>query len=115
MRKILEAMNASGMFGPIKESSLEMLSQKKRAAISETLIRTAVANWDGEHSSFDVELRGETCQASLRDTWNGKHALTVGVETGRFDLYVNCFSYPEQRRTTPLDPHGKTQWVETYL
>src|SRR3546814_9233054 len=48
MRKILEAMNASGMFGPIKESSLEMLSQKKRDAISETLIRTAVANWDGE-------------------------------------------------------------------
>src|SRR3546814_9022491 len=35
MRKILEAMNASGMFGPIKESSLEMLSQKKRDAISE--------------------------------------------------------------------------------
>jgi homoserine acetyltransferase len=28
MRKILEAMNASGMFGPIKESSLEMLSPK---------------------------------------------------------------------------------------
>src|SRR3546814_17303431 len=45
MRKILEAMHASGMFGPIKEASLEMLSQKKRDAISETLIRTAVANW----------------------------------------------------------------------
>src|SRR3546814_19244000 len=60
MRKILEAMNASVMFGPIKESSLEMLSQKKRDAISETLIRTAVANWDGENSSFDFELRGET-------------------------------------------------------
>src|SRR3546814_20682300 len=85
MRKILEAMNASGMFGPIKESSLEMLSQKKRDAISETLIRTAVANWDGENSSFDFELRGETCTASVRDPWNDKPGLPVRVENERCD------------------------------
>jgi hypothetical protein len=70
MRKILEAMNASGMFGPIKESSLDMLSQKKRNAISQTLIRTAVNNWDRTSDTFTFEMRGESCQASLRDTWD---------------------------------------------
>ena len=49
MRKILEAMNASGMFGPVRESSLDMLSHKKRDAISETLIRTALAEWEKEN------------------------------------------------------------------
>ncbi len=115
MRKILEAMNASGMFGPIKESSLEMLSQKKRDAISETLIRTAVANWDGENSSFDFELRGETCKASLRDTWNDNHEISVRVEIGRFDLYVTGFYYPEDRRITHVDPRGKRELAEKFL
>ena len=115
MRKILEAMNASGMFGPIKESSLEMLSQKKRDAISETLIRTAVANWDGESSSFDFELRGETCKASLRDTWNDNHEISVRVEIGRFDLYVTGFYYPEDRRITHVDPRGKRELAEKFL
>lgn len=31
-----------------------------KRAISEKLIRTAVANWDGKSASFDFELRGET-------------------------------------------------------
>ena len=115
MRKILEAMNASGMFGPIKESSLEMLSQKKRDAISETLIRTAVANWDGESASFDFELRGETCKASLKDTWNDNHEISVRVEIGRFDLYVTGFYYPENRRITHVDPCGKRELAEKFL
>src|SRR3546814_15367514 len=107
MRKILEAMNASGMFGPIKESSLEMLSQKKRDAISETLIRTAVANWDGENSSFDFELRGETCKASLRDPWNDTHEISVRVEIGRFALHVTGLYYPETRRIPHVYPPPK--------
>lgn len=115
MRKILEAMNASGMFGPIKESSLDMLSQKKRAAISETLIRTAIANWDGESASFDFEMRGESCKASLRDTWNDNHEISVRVEIGRFDLYVTGFYYPEDRRITHVDPRGKRELAEKFL
>lgn len=115
MRKILEAMNASGMFGPIKESSLEMLSQKKRDAIGETLIRTAIAKWDGESASFDFEMRGETCKASLRDTWNDNHEISVRVEIGRFDLYVTGFYYPEDRRITHTDPRGKRELAEKFL
>lgn len=86
MRKILEAMNASGMFGRILESSPDMLSQEKRDSICQTLIRTAVNNWDAESASFDFEMRGEICKASLRDTWNDNVELSVRVEIGKCDL-----------------------------
>jgi len=115
MRKILEAMNESGMFGPIKESSLDMLSQKKRNAISETLIRTAVASWDRTAPSFTFELRGETCKASLRDTWEDNEELSVRVEIGNHDLYVSGFYYPARNEITNVDPRGKRHLAEKFL
>lgn len=115
MRKVLEAMNESGMFGPIKESSLDMLSQKKRNAIGETLIRTAVTNWDRNAPSFTFELRGETCKASLRDTWEDNEELSVRVEIGKHDLYVSGFYYPAKDEITNIDPRGKRQLAEKFL
>jgi hypothetical protein len=116
MRKILEAMNASGMFGPVKESSLDMLSQKKRDAISETLIRTAVAEWERKkRESFTFELRGETCQASVRDTWGDNQELSVRVQIRKFDLYILGFYYPEDRKITHSDPRGKRELAEKFL
>ena len=115
MRKILEAMNGSGMFGPVKESSLEMLSQKKRDAISETLIRTAVENWDKKSKSFNFEMRGETCKASIRDTWDDNHELSVRVEIGKFDLYVSGFYYPKEKKITHVEPSGKRELAEKFL
>jgi hypothetical protein len=115
MRKILEAMNESGMFGPIKESSLDMLSQKKRNAIGETLIRTAVTNWDRKAPSFTFELRGETCKAALRDTWEDNEELSVRVEIGKHDLYVSGFYYPAKNEITNVDPRGKRQLAEKFL
>jgi len=115
MRKILEAMNESGMFGPIKESSLAMLSQKKRNAIGETLIRTAVMNWDRKQPSFTFELRGETCRVSLRDTWEDNEELSVRVEIGKHDLYVSGFYYPARDEITNVDPRGKRQLAEKFL
>ncbi|KQW65516.1 hypothetical protein ASE17_19275 [Phenylobacterium sp. Root77] len=115
MRKILEAMNESGLFGPIKESSLDMLSQKKRAAIGETLIRTAVTNWDRRAPSFTFELRGETCKASLRDTWEDNEELSVRVEIGDHDLSVSGFYYPAKDKITNIDPQGKRKLAEKFL
>ncbi len=115
MRKILEVMNESGMFGPIKESSLEMLSPKKRKAIGETLIRTAVTNWDRETPSFTFELRGETCVASLRDTWGDNEEWSARVEIGKNDLYVSGFYYPARDEVTNVDPRGKRQLAEKFL
>lgn len=115
MRKILEVMNASGMFGPIKESSLDMLSQKKRDAISETLIRTALANWDTKSETFDFEMRGETCKASIRGTWDDNMELSVRVTIGDFDLHVQGFYYPKDRRITHVEPFGKREIAEKFV
>jgi hypothetical protein len=81
---------------------------------SETLIRTAVANRDGESASFDFELRGETCKASLGDTWNDNHEISVRLEIGRFDFYVTGLYYPEDRRITHADHRGKREWAEKF-
>lgn len=115
MRKILEAMNDSGMFGPVKESSLEMLSQKKRDKIAETLLREAVRSWDKDIEQFEYELRGETCKAKMRDTWSDGCEISIRVEIGKYDLYVSGFYYPENDKITHLDPHGKKSLAEKFL
>lgn len=115
MRKILEALNNSGMFGPIKESSLAMLSEKKRATISETLIRAAATNWKKGKEAFEFELRGETCKARVSDTWNDGKELSIRVEIGKFDLYVSGFYYTEGGKITNSDPIGKRALAEKFL
>lgn len=115
MRKILEALNNSGMFGPIKESSLDMLSQKKRGKISENLIRTTVSNWDKRSEKFEFELRGETCEAEVRDTWNDGEELSIRINVGNFDLYVSGFYYEKNDRITHNDPTGKKALAEKFL
>lgn len=115
MRKILEAMNDSGMFGPVKEVSLDMLSQKKRDAICETLIRTAIDNWDKKSEDFEFEMRGEICKAHMRDIWDDEHEISVRVQISNFDLYVSGFYYPEDRKITHTDPRGKRALAEKFL
>jgi hypothetical protein len=115
IRKILEALNNSGIFGPIKESSLEMLSEKKRKTISETLVRTAVKNWNGTDDKFEFELRGETCQAEVRDTFDDGDELSVRVTIGSDDLHANGFYYGKNDRVDVLDPTGKRALAEKFL
>lgn len=115
MRKILEALNNSGMFGPIKESSLDMLSKRKRDKISETLIRTAVTNWDKSSEKFDFELCGEICKVALRDTWDDGHELSIRIEIGEYDLLASGFYYAEGDRITHSEPRGKRALAEKFL
>lgn len=115
MRKILDALNNSGMFGPIKESSLDMLSQKKRNSISESIIRTAISKWDKKSGSFEFEMRGENCKATLRDTWEDNSELSVSVEIGHFDLYVSGFYYPKRDEVTYVEPRGKRELAEKFI
>lgn len=115
MRKILEAMNNSGMFGPILESSLEMLSQRKRDAICDNLIRTAVKTWDRETRNFEFEMRGEVCKAAVRDTWDDGTELSVRVQIGTHDLFVSGFFYPENDQVTHLEPKGKRALAEKFV
>jgi hypothetical protein len=115
MRKILEALNSSGMFGPIKESSLEMLSQKKRDSISKNLLRVALENWDQRSKEFYFELRGETCKATLRDTWGDGCEISVRVEIGKYELFASGFYYKENDKITHTDPRGKRELAEKFL
>lgn len=115
MRRILEAMNASGMFGPILESSLDMLSPKKRDTIARTLIRTVVDTWDRKSPSFEFEMRGEICKASIRDTWEDGMEFSVRIEIGSHDLYVTGYHYPKDDRITHSDPTGRREIAEKFL
>lgn len=115
MRKILEAMNASGMFGPVIETSLDMLSPKKRDAIARTLIRAAIDAWDRTSPSFEFELRGETCNAAIRDTWDDGMEFSIRVVIGKHDLYVTGFHYPKDDKVTHTDPTGRRDIAEKFL
>lgn len=115
MRKIHDAMNNSGMFGPIKEHSLDMLSQKKRDRICETLIRAAVTNWDQQATNFTFELCGEVCKAAVRDTWNDGCELSVRVKIGEDDLNISGFYYASQDKVDHQDPTGKRQLAEKFI
>lgn len=115
MRKILEALNNSSMFGPIKETSLDMLSQKKRDNISENLIRAAVTNWDKQNEKFKFEMRGETCQAEIRDTWGDGEELSIRVMIGQDDLRASGFYYEKDDQITHIDPIGKRALAEKFL
>jgi len=115
MRKILEALNNSGLFGPIKESSLDMLSRKKRDQISQNLIRAAVKNWDKESKEFKFELRDEICKARVRDTWDDGFELSIRIEIGSYDLIATGFYYPKEDRITNTDPRGKLKLAKKFL
>ncbi|WP_037314916.1 hypothetical protein [Ruegeria halocynthiae] len=121
MRKILETLNDSGMFGPIKEMSLDMLSERKRSAIARTLIRAALdaaAPLDSvtdESREFVFELRGETCNVRIRDTWGDGMEYSVRVSIGEFDLSVSGFYYPKDDKLQQTDPTGKQKLAEKFI
>lgn len=118
MRKILDALNNSGMYGPIKEWALDMLSKKKRDKIGQTLIRTAVKNYQSSNEQFEFELHGEICKATIRDTWDDGTELSVKVQIGDIgdtDLSVTGFYYPEQNLLESSDPKGKRAIAEKFL
>ena len=92
-----------------------MLSQKKRDTISENLIRTALTNWDKRSNEFDFELRGETCKAEVRDTWDDGEELSIRVKIGKYDLYASGFYYEKGNRITHSDPTGKRVLAEKFL
>ena len=115
MRKILEALNNSGMYGPIKEWSLEMFSEKRRNVISETLIRAALNKHNKTDNKFEFELRGEICKAEIRDTWNDGSELSISVKIGDFDLCTSGFYYQKQDLLEPGNPTGKQALAKKFL
>jgi hypothetical protein len=115
MQKILDALNNSGMYGPIKEFSLDMLSKKKRETISKNLIRTALKSWDRQSEKFEFELRGEVCKASVRDTWNDGMELSIQVKIGDDDLRTSGFYYAERDHISDCEILGKRALAEKFI
>lgn len=121
MRKILETLNDSGMFGPIKEVSLDMLSERKRDTIGQTLIQAALdaaAPLDkvtDEAQELEFELRGESCKARIRDTWGDGTEYSIRVSIGEFDLAVSGFFYPKDERLENTDPTGKLKLAKKFM
>lgn len=121
MRKILETLNDSGLFGPIKEESLDMLSERKRIAIGQTLMRAALEaaapldHVTDEAREFRFELRGETCKARIRDTWGDGMEYSIRVSIGEFDLTVSGFYYPKNDKLELTDPIGKQKLAEKFV
>ena len=120
MRKILETLNDSGMFGPIKEVSLDMLPERKRSTIGRTLMRAALeasaplCNISTQPREFTFELRGETCKVHIRDTWGDGLEYSLRVNIGNFDLTVSGFYYPKDDRLEHTDPTGKQKLAEKF-
>lgn len=120
MRKILEALNESGMFGPIKEVSLDMLPERKRNTIGQTLMRAALeasaplSTIPNEAREFTFELRGETCKVRIRDTWGDGEEYSLRVSIGDDDLTVSGFYYPKGDRLEHTDPTGKQKLAEKF-
>jgi hypothetical protein len=115
MRKILEAFNNSGMFGPIKESSLAMLSKKKRDEIGSTLLKAVLNSRSENTQTFEFELRGERINAEIRDTWNDGEELSIRAKIGKDDLYVSGFYYPKKDILETSEPKGKRGLAEKFL
>lgn len=116
IRKILDSLNSSGIFGPVKERSLEMLSANKRKTISETLIRGALNVYDKNNTEeFEFELRGEKCKAQIRDTWDDTEELSIKVTIRDFDLYATGFYYPKKTLLEVRDPTGKQALAKKFL
>lgn len=115
MRKILEALNNSGLYGRIKESSLEMLSKKNLDSINETLLRAAIDVWDKSADEFSFELRGEICNAAIHDTWGDGEELSIRVQIGEHDLFSRGFYYAKKDRVTYTQPTGKKAMAKKFL
>lgn len=115
MRKILETLNNSGIYGPVKESSLEMFTTSKRKKIGETLIQAAFNAWDKAAEEFEFELRGEICKAEIKDTFHDGEELSIRVSIGVDDLQVFGFHYPKIDIWQTIDPTGKQKLAKKFL
>ncbi|WIY24537.1 hypothetical protein [Parasedimentitalea psychrophila] len=85
IRKTLEAANDSGMFGPVREWSLDMLSERKQDQIRNTMFEAAIKASGGKSGTFKFQLVGQSCQAKIRDVDGDGSFITVAVSMNRVD------------------------------
>ncbi|OEE78618.1 hypothetical protein [Vibrio genomosp. F6] len=92
-----------------------MFSKKKREKISETLLKSALANYKKQDGEFEFELHGETCKSQVCDTWGDGTEFSIRVDIGDYDLSVTGYYYPEKDNLESSDPKGKKAIAEKFL
>ena len=93
-KKLLDTLNPSGIYGPIRELSLDMLSKTKLKSIENNLLNAALNNYDLEKEKFDFRLKDEICHVELQDFG---HEIYIRVLIGTpndIGLRVSGYCHP---------------------
>ncbi len=96
-KKIHDNLNASGIYGPIRELSLDMLSKTKLKRIENNLLNAALNHYDKENGKFTFWLQDEECHVELQDHVND---IYIRVLIGTLDdigLRVSGYCYPGKK------------------
>jgi hypothetical protein len=115
MKKIIEAMNYSGMYGPIKEESLEMFSADERKSISETLVIAAYNAWSGLEGHFNFMFRGEYCHAEIRELDESIDDFSISVRIANSALKAAGRYYQDTETWVVGEPTGQRKLAEKFL
>ena len=115
MKNIIEAMNYSGMYGPIKEESLEMFSADERKSISETLVIAAYNAWSGLEGHFNFMFRGEYCHAEIRELDESIDDFSITVRIANSALKAAGRYYQDTETWVVGEPIGQQKLAEKFL
>lgn len=99
-KKLLDTLNSSGVYGPIRESSLDMLSKRKQHEIAINILHAAMKNYDHENGVFEFNSQNEVCHVVITDTWSDGYELSIRVRIGDADnagLNVKGYYYPNTK------------------
>jgi hypothetical protein len=115
LRKSMEVLNDSGMFGPIYEYSLGMMPERQRDKIGQILVRTAIKVSGCTAGEFEFQLAGQSCVAKIKDTWDDGDEFMMKVKVGENDLNVTGFHYPSTNKFQSTEPTGKQKVAKIIL
>ena len=117
MRKILDTLNASGIYGPIREESLDMIPHFEQLAICERIVLAAIKEYEqiGLDKAFEFEMRGETCEAIVTGEFDCNEQLTVSVKIGDHDMRLTALYYVEDRTYELCTLTGKQLIAEKFI
>lgn len=113
IKKILTAMNNSGIYGPPKDWYLEKLSEKQKHKIATTIIRAAIEKQ--QTSYFEFELNGEICKTNVNDTFSDGSEFYFTIEIGDYALWTSAFYYPQKNLLQICDIRGKQALANKFL
>lgn len=114
MRKILETLNNSGIFGPLWESNLDMIPKSQRDLIAKNLIWAAIKSWSDNKGEFNFHFRDEICWARISDAFGDGAEYNIKVIVGDNELSVNGFYDVKKEKISWTEPVGKQKLAKKF-